>query len=295
MCCFLFGAGQLAQALLGIDRQPCGSLIPLPRTSYPTCDNQTFQTQELQYGLPSVIINAAAYNDIEQAERDPIAAMAVNYHAVIALARWAQKHNSLLVHFSTDYVFDGSGDVPWRESDQPGPLNVYGQSKWLGEQAIVASGCRYLIIRTSWLHSPWRHNFLKTMLHLGQSHDELRVVCDQIGAPTSAVMLAEVALHAVEQILVEPALVGLYHVAASGKVSWYDYARFIFSEAYTLGLIGNEPHVKPITSQDYSGIAKRPLNSLLDTQLFQQTFGLELPDWQQGARLTLQALLKEKQ
>lgn len=295
MCFLLFGTGQLAQALLSIDGNVCGSIIPLSRDCYPVCDTQAFEAKVQQYGLPAVIINAAAYTDVEQAERDPVTAMAVNYHAVAALAYWAKQHNTLLVHFSTDYVFDGCGEAPWREDDHPGPLNVYGQSKWLGEQAIVASGCRYLIIRTSWLHSPWRHNFLKTMLHLGQSHDELSVVCDQIGAPTSASMLAEVTLYAVKRILAEPALAGLYHVTATGNVSWYDYARFIFSEANVLGLIGNEPHVKPITSQEYPGIARRPLTSILDTQQFQQTFDLVLPDWQQGVRLTLQALLKEQQ
>lgn len=244
---------------------------------------------------PNVILNAAALTDVVLAERNPALAMAVNRDGVARLAHLAKAHDALLVHFSTDYVFNGSGKEPWLEGDQPGPLNVYGQSKWLGEQAIIDSGCRYLIIRTSWLHSPWRHNFLKSMLCLGQSRDELSVVCDQIGAPTSATLVAEVALHAVERILIEPTLAGLYHVTASGKVSWYDYARFIFSEANALGLISNMPQVKPITSQDYSGLVKRPLNSLLDSRLFQKTFELVLPDWHQEVRSTLQALLKEQQ
>ena len=243
---------------------------------------------------PAVIINAAAYTDVAGAEQEPELAMAVNGTAVARLAELAKQHNALLVHFSTDYVFDGAGERPWRESDKPAPLNVYGQSKLAGEQAILASGCRHLIIRTSWLHSPWRDNFLKTMLRVAQRHDELRVVCDQIGAPTSAVLLAEVTIRAIARVLADPALGGLYHVAASGAVSWYDYARFIFNEAYTLGLLDKVPQLKPISSAEYGGPVNRPLNSRLDTTRFQRVFGLDLPDWQQGVSSTLQMLLQER-
>ncbi len=263
------------------------------RSYYPTQTDEAI-SKLITRVSPRVIINTAALTDVALAECNSILAMAVNRDGVARLAQLAKEQNALLVHFSTDYVFDGSGDESWRESDEIGPLNVYGRSKWLGEQAIISSGCRYLIIRTSWLHSPWRKNFLKTMLQLGKSHGELSVVCDQIGAPTSATMLAEVTLLAVEQILVEPRLAGLYHVTASGKVSWCDYARFIFSEAKALGLIDYVPQVKPITSQNYSGNVTRPLNSQLDTQLFQHSFDLALPDWQQGVRSTLLALLKER-
>lgn len=241
---------------------------------------------------PAVILNAAAYTDVAGAEQEPELAMAVNGVGVARLAELAKQHNALLVHFSTDYVFDGLGHRPWRETDQPAPLNAYGQSKLAGEQAILASGCRHLIIRTSWLHSPWRDNFLKTMLRLAQRHDELRVVCDQVGAPTSAVMLADVTIKAIAKVLKEPKLGGLYHVAASGAVSWYDYARFIFNEAYALGLIDKLPQLKPITSVNYGGVVTRPLNTRLDTERFQHTFGLILPDWQQGVTTTLQALLR---
>ncbi|MBL0629247.1 dTDP-4-dehydrorhamnose reductase [Aeromonas veronii] len=243
---------------------------------------------------PDVILNAAAYTDVKGAELAPAQAMRVNCYGVAQLAVLAKQHDALLVHFSTDYVFDGSGNCPWRESDLPAPLNAYGQSKWAGEQAIIASGCRYLIIRTSWLHSPWRDNFLKTMLRLAEHHDELSVVCDQVGAPTSAMMLAEVTVAAIDRILDEPELMGLYHVAASGAVCWLDYASFIFSEAYRLGLIDKVPRLKPITSVDYGGVVNRPLNSRLDTQLFSQRFGVHLPDWRVGVSTTLQALCEEQ-
>ncbi|CAJ1800538.1 dTDP-4-dehydrorhamnose reductase [Aeromonas hydrophila] len=239
---------------------------------------------------PAVILNAAAYTDVAGAEQEPELAIAVNGAGVARLARLAKRHDALLVHFSTDYVFDGLGHRPWRETDQPAPLNTYGQSKWAGEQAIIASGCRYLIIRTSWLHSPWRTNFLKTMLQLARDRDELQVVSDQVGTPTSAMMLAEVTLMAINRVMAEPDLMGLYHVAASGAVSWFDYARFIFSKAHELGLIEKVPRLKPITSVDY-GCVNRPLNSRLDTQLFSQRFGVNLPDWRVGVSATLQMLL----
>lgn len=251
------------------------------------------QASMLRY-RSAVILNAAAYTDVAGAELVPAQAMRVNCDGVARLAALARQHDALLVHFSTDYVFDGTGERPWRESDQPAPLNAYGQSKWAGEQAIIASGCRYLIIRTSWLHSPWRTNFLKTMLQLAHSRDELQVVCDQVGAPTSAMMLAEVTLQAIDRVLTEPQLEGLYHVAASGAVSWFDYARCIFSEAYASGLIDKVPRLKPITSRDYAGVVNRPLNSRLDTQLFQQHFGVRLPDWREGVTSTLQSLLEEQ-
>ncbi|MEV3841743.1 dTDP-4-dehydrorhamnose reductase [Aeromonas veronii] len=256
--------------------------VVLPETS----------SAEASHHSPDVILNAAAYTDVTGAELDPVQAMRVNGEGVAQVAALAKLHDALLVHFSTDYVFDGSGHCPWQESDLPAPLNIYGQSKLAGEQAILASGCRHLIIRTSWLHSPWRDNFLKTMLRLAQRHDELRVVCDQVGAPTSAVMLADVTIKAIAKVMKEPKLGGLYHVAASGAVSWYDYARFIFNEAYALGLIDKLPQLKPITSIDYGGVVTRPLNSRLDTERFQHTFGLILPDWQQGVITTLQALLR---
>ncbi|MNF98677.1 dTDP-4-dehydrorhamnose reductase [compost metagenome] len=199
-----------------------------------------------------------------------------------------------MVHISTDYVFDGEGELPWCETDIPVPLNSYGRSKLAGEQAIVAHCERYLILRTSWLHSPWRHNFIKIMLRLGAEREQLAVICDQIGAPTSAQMLAEMTLSAISQTLAKPELAGLYHVAASGETSWYNYAGFIFHEARQLGFELKIQSLRPVLSKDYPTSARRPLNSRLDTTQFRTTFGVELPHWQIGVRETLGLLAKER-
>ncbi|MCF5767184.1 dTDP-4-dehydrorhamnose reductase [Aeromonas veronii] len=289
----LLGAGQLARALLSATHLAPQPTIALPRECYPV-DNDVLMHESMQRYRTAVILNAAAYTDVRGAELAPAQAMRVNEEGVARLATLARQHNALLVHFSTDYVFDGSGYCPWRESDLPAPLNAYGQSKWAGEQAIIASGCRYLIIRTSWLHSPWRTNFLKSMLQLAGDRDELAIVCDQVGAPTSAMMLAEVTLSAINRVLAEPQLEGLYHVTATGAVSWFDYASCIFSKAHELGLIEKIPRLKPISSMDYGGVVNRPLNSRLDTQRFSQRFGVHLPDWRVGVSATLQTLCEEQ-
>lgn len=292
MSIILLGAGQLARGL-SLVRHHSSPCISLPRAYYPLAHDDLLRGALSCY-RPDIILNTAAYTDVAGAEQEPELAMAVNCDGVARLAELAKQHNVLLVHFSTDYVFDGAGERSWRELDKPAPLNVYGQSKLAGEQAILASGCRYLIIRTSWLYSPWRDNFLKTMLRMAQRRDELRVVGDQVGAPTSVALLADVTIKAIARVLADPALGGLYHVTASGTVSWYDYARFIFNEAYELGLIGKVPQLKPISSAEYGGPVKRPLNSRLDTTRFQRVFGLDLPDWQQGVSSTLQMLLQER-
>ncbi|MBP4060895.1 dTDP-4-dehydrorhamnose reductase [Aeromonas sp. Prich7-2] len=287
----LGGAGQLGLAL-------CKELgkegLSLPGRT----EVDLLQPGQLAYWVeqlrPRVIINAAAYTLVDQAETEPELAYKMNAQAVVALSEAAKRVGALLVHFSTDYVFDGYGDSPWREEDKPAPLNVYGLSKWQGEQAILASGCRHLILRTSWLHSPYRHNFLKTMLRLGQERASLSVVCDQIGAPTSAALLAKVTLGAIEQTLANPVLCGLYHVTACGQVSWFDYASFIFAEAQRLGLELKVRETKPVLSCVYPTAARRPLNSRLDTSKLRTTFGLELPHWSEGVEETLRQLLKEK-
>ncbi|MFM5136341.1 dTDP-4-dehydrorhamnose reductase [Aeromonas rivipollensis] len=287
----LGGSGQLGMAFRYLAGE--GGLLLPERTE------ADFQQPELLTNLvmrlqPRLIINAAAYTQVDHAQVDPELAYRVNTQAVAILADAAKQVGALLVHFSTDYVFDGSGDKPWREEDKPAPLNVYGISKWRGEQAISASGCRYLILRTSWLHSPYRHNFVKTMLRLGQEQELLSVVCDQIGAPTSVALLAKVALGAIEQALANPVLCGLYHVAAGGEVSWFDYARFIFAEAQKLGLELKVREIKPVSSCAYPAAARRPLNSRLDATKLRTTFGLELPHWSEGVEETLRQLLKEQ-
>lgn len=241
---------------------------------------------------PSVIINAIAYTSVENAEVDTELAYRINSQAVARLAETTKNIDALLVHFSTDYVFDGGGERAWLEKDLPAPLNVYGRSKWQGEQAIMASDCRYLIFRTSWLYSPYRVNFLKTMLHLGQEKESLSVVCDQIGAPTSAAMLAQVTLRAIDKVLWDSRLCGLYHVAATGETSWYDYACLIFAEARALGIKFKLSEIEPVPSHVYPVSATRPLNSRLDTTKFRTNFGIALPDWRDGVRETLRQIIK---
>lgn len=286
----LGGSGQLGIALCCLSDTE-GLLVP-ERTE------ADFMQPELLADLvvrlrPRVIINAAAYTQVDQAQINPELAYRVNTQAVEILADAAKRVGALLVHFSTDYVFDGSGDKPWREEDKPAPLNVYGITKWQGEQAILASGCHHLIFRTSWLHSPYRHNFVRTMLRLGNERESLAVVCDQIGAPTSAAMLAEMVLEAIKQTLANPVRCGLYHVVATGKTSWYEYAQFIFVEARKLGAEFKMRELRPEFSHKYSVAAARPLNSRLDTTKFRTAFGLAQPDWREGVEGTLRQLLKE--
>lgn len=287
----LGGAGQLG---LTLSQSLSKGGVSLPRRVEADLLNLRQLSDWVLQQQPRVIINAAAYTSVDLAEGKPELAYRVNVQAVAALAEAARRVGALLVNFSTDYVFDGFGSRPWREEDKPSPLNVYGLSKLQGEQAIQVSGCRYLILRTSWLHSPYRHNFVKTMLRLGQEQEFLSVVCDQIGAPTSVALLAKTTVGAIEQTLANPALCGLYHVAAGGEVSWFDYARFIFAEAQKLGLDLKVREIKPVPSCAYPTAARRPLNSRLDTTKFRTTFGLELPHWSEGVEETLRQLLKEK-
>lgn len=282
----LLGTGQLACALSKQMSAYGFRMLQVPRNAFPIDNCLPFESLCMQVH-PAIIINTIAYTDVERAEREPELAMAVNRVGPQYLARIARDYNSLLVHFSTDYVFDGSGEHHWCEEDTPAPLNMYGLSKWQGEQAIIESGCRHLIIRTSWLHSPCHHNFLTTMLRLGQERDSLTVVCDQVGAPTSANMLAEVTFSAIQKTLVNPFLCGIYNIVASGAVSWYDYATYLFDEARALGMAIKVRDVLPILSCDYPALVQRPINSRLSTQKACEKFDLALPDWQYGVKDTL--------
>ncbi|MFQ2569116.1 dTDP-4-dehydrorhamnose reductase [Aeromonas caviae] len=289
----LGGRGELGQVIARtLSSNALGWQVTAPR--HADCDfgDHNSLADFIGRAQPSVIINAAAYTQVDQAESESERAYQVNTQAAAVLAEEAKRIGALLVHFSTDYVFDGSGDLPWREEDKPAPLNVYGLSKWNGEQVIQASGCRHLVLRTSWLHSPYGHNFVKTMLRLGQEQASLSVVCDQIGAPTSAAMLARVTLTAIEQALGNPALDGLYHVTAAGETSWYDYARFIFAEARKQGSDLKISELNAVPTHAYLSAAKRPLNSRLDTTRFRDAFGLELPHWHKGVEDTLRQLLQ---
>ena len=233
---------------------------------------------------PDVIVNAAAHTAVDKAESEPDLALALNATAPAVLAREAAALGAWLVHYSTDYVFDGSGSSPRNEDAPTGPLSVYGRTKLAGEQAIAASGCRYLTFRTSWVYAARGGNFAKTMLKLAADRDALNVIADQVGAPTSAELLADVTAHALRQAMANPALGGLYHCVAGGETTWHAYARLVIEHARALGVpiqVAADA-VRPIPTSAYPTPAQRPLNSRLDTSRLRSAFGLQLPDWQAG-------------
>ena len=246
---------------------------------------------------PQVIVNPAAYTAVDRAESDAQQAMAVNAVAPGVLGEEAERLGASVIHYSTDYVFDGRKATPYVESDAPAPLGAYGRSKLDGERALAQSTARHLILRTSWVVGAHGSNFAKTMLRLAAERDELRVVSDQLGAPTSAALIADLTAHLVRQLQrpgTEPFPYGLYHATASGETNWCDYARFVIGYAlrtgHALRVTPNEVH--PIGSDQYPTAARRPANSRLDTALFRSTFGLELPHWQEGLGHVLQQILR---
>ena len=239
---------------------------------------------------PDVVVNAAAYTAVDKAQTDPERAHLVNAQAPAAMAVAAAQCGALLVHYSTDYVFDGSGEHARKEDEPTGPLNVYGHTKLEGEQAILASGCAHLIFRTSWVYAARGGNFAKTMLRLGTQRDELNVIDDQTGAPTGAELLADATAHAILQTLAQPERQGLYHLAASGQTTWFDYARQVFALARQLGGVSGLARLAPIPTSAYPTPAARPLNSRLDCSKFQAAFGLVLPDWHNGVERMMKEL-----
>jgi dTDP-4-dehydrorhamnose reductase len=237
---------------------------------------------------PDVIVNAAAHTAVDKAETEHELAHLINATAPGVLAREAAAHGALLVHFSTDYVFDGSGAAPRAETARTGPLNVYGRSKLEGEELVRASGCRHLIFRTSWVYSARGGNFAKTMLRLAAEREKLEVIDDQTGAPTGADLLADVTAHAIRLCRERPELSGTYHAVAAGETSWHGYARFVIEGARARGLaLKMTPEaVLPVPSSTIRSAALRPLNSRLDTTKLRAAFGLHLPGWEHGvARL----------
>ncbi|MGG5415108.1 dTDP-4-dehydrorhamnose reductase [Edwardsiella tarda] len=239
---------------------------------------------------PDVIVNAAAHTAVDKAENEREFAELLNATSVMAIAKEAEQLGAWLVHYSTDYVFDGSGDTPWVETDLTAPLNVYGETKLAGE--IGAKLCsRHLIFRTSWVYAARGTNFAKTMLRLGQEHQEISVINDQFGAPTGAELLADCTAHAIRIAQNKPTVSGLYHLIASGTTTWFDYAQLVFAKARKVGLDLTVGQVRAVPSSAFPTPAKRPHNSRLDTTKFQQTFNLVLPDWQVGVERMLDEIL----
>jgi dTDP-4-dehydrorhamnose reductase len=291
----LFGKGgqvgwELQRSLL-----PLGELVALDADSpaqagdFTNLDAVAAAVREIR---PDVIVNAAAHTAVDRAESEPDLAHALNATAPAVLAQEAERLGAWLVHYSTDYVFDGSGSAPWTENDVPDPLNVYGRTKLEGERLVQAHCSRHLILRTSWVYGARGGNFIKTMLRLARERDELQVIDDQVGAPTGAELLADLTAHALRTLQAQPGLAGLYHAAADGHTSWHGYARFVLQHAPTaLGPFKAGPdEVIPVASSAYATAACRPINSRLDTSRFSAAFDLVLPPWQHGVARVLDEL-----
>ena len=242
---------------------------------------------------PDVIVNAAAHTAVDKAESEPDFARTLNATSPAVISKAAQQIGALMVHYSTDYVFDGSGDTPWVETDATGPLSVYGSTKLEGEQLVAANCARHLIFRTSWVYAARGGNFAKTMLRLARERDRLTVIDDQFGAPTGAELLADVTAHAIRDTLRAPDKAGLYHLVAGGETSGHGYASFVLEQARAAGqeLKVAPGAIDPVPTSAFPTPARRPQNSRLDTSKLQSTFGLVLPHWQAGVARMLRETL----
>jgi dTDP-4-dehydrorhamnose reductase len=276
-----------------------GELISLGRNSNDYCGdffNLEGISQTIRDIRPDVILNAAGYTEVDNAEEELGLAFRINAEALALIAKETKLLNALLIHYSTDYVFDGKGDRPWVETDKPAPLNSYGSSKLKGEEFIQNSGCNHVILRTSWVYGVHGNNFIKTIFRLANEGKELSVVNDQIGAPISAKLLAELTALIIPLTVKESKLNGIYHVSPSGETSWLDYAIFILNIGKKLGLEFNltSSNVKGIVSDQFKSKARRPLNSRLNTSKFQTAFNVELPHWKTDVEMTLKSILEKK-
>ena len=292
----LFGKGGQVGWELQRSLAPLGDVVTLDHDSTDLCGNFADLpglAATVRQVEPDVIVNAAAHTAVDKAESEPDLARTLNALAPGVLADEAQKLGAWLVHYSTDYVFDGSGEVPWRETDATGPLSVYGQTKLEGEQA-VARCVRHLIFRTSWVYAARGGNFAKTMLRLAKERTQLNVIADQIGAPTGAELLADVTAYALRTVQIRPDLAGLYHLAADGETSWHGYACHVLERACALGcpLKAGPAEVLAIDTVDYPTPAQRPLNSRLDTTRLRAAFGLHLPHWKTPVNRMLDEILE---
>jgi dTDP-4-dehydrorhamnose reductase len=276
---------------------PLGEVIALDRQTVDGLCGDLSDLDSLRATIrqvkPDVIVNAAAYTAVDKAESEPELATRVNALASQVMAEEALSLDAWLIHYSTDYVFSGSGQKPWQEDDAVAPVNHYGASKLAGEQAITASGCKHLIFRTSWVYAARGNNFAKTMLRLAKDRGTLNVIADQIGAPTGADLIADVTALAIQKIVDRPDLVGVYHLAAAGEVSWHGYASHVINFARTNGEQLAVVEITPIDTVAYPTPARRPLNSRMNTQKLRDSFSLHLPDWQSGVTRMLMEVLNK--
>jgi dTDP-4-dehydrorhamnose reductase len=275
---------------------PLGDVVAIGRGDCDLTDGDALR-ELVRRVAPDLIVNPAAYTAVDRAEAEPEAAFSVNARAPGILGEEARRLNALIVHYSTDYVFDGAGRDRYAETDQPAPQSVYGDTKLAGELAVATACERHLILRTSWVLGSHGGNFAKTILRLADERERLTVVDDQFGAPTSAALLADLTAHLVRQYAREGGdsfPYGVYHATASGETSWYDYARFVIEAARAAGkpLRARPEDVLPVPTAAFPTAAKRPANSRLDTSLFRHTFGLRLPPWQDGVQQVLRHLFQ---
>ncbi|MGZ4958569.1 MAG: dTDP-4-dehydrorhamnose reductase [Methylomonas sp.] len=294
----LFGKGGQVGWELQRSLAPLGELVPLSTDSRNLIGDFTNLegiAETVRAVAPDVIVNAAAYTAVDKAESEPELAHTINALAPGILAQEAKRSGAWLVHYSTDYVFNGSGDRAWTETDSTGPLSVYGKTKLEGEEAIRGTDCRHLIFRTSWVYAARGGNFAKTMLRLAQERGSLSVVNDQIGAPTGADLIADVTAHAIRTALQRREIGGLYHLVAGGETTWYDYAKFVIDFARQAGveLKVTAEAVQAVPSSAFPTPARRPNNSRLDTGKLQESFGLNLPHWQSGVLRMLTEILEK--
>ena len=290
-------AGQLGRELERLFRD-FGSLTAVDREAADLADPSQIRAL-VRAAAPDVILNAAAYTAVDRAEEEPDLARDLNARAPRVLAEEALARNALLVHYSTDYVFDGSKPSPWTEDDAPRPLNAYGLTKLEGEQAIQQTGGRYLIFRTSWIYGHHGQNFLLTMLRLGGERQHLSIVDDQFGAPTSSIAVARATRAIVSGVLAgrfggTENWAGLYHMTCAGSTSWFGFAQALFARASArIGI--KAPDIVPIRASEYPAKARRPRNSVLSNERLHARFGVQLPEWQLALDEVIGALSKARQ
>jgi len=290
------GNGQVGRELLRA-LTPLGDILATTRSGQldhgRTCHQADFDQPAtlpalLDHLQPEIVVNAAAYTAVDRAEQEPEAAFRANAEAPGIIARWCAAHAVPLVHYSTDYVFDGKATRPYPVDAPTAPLGVYGASKLAGEQAVRSAGGRHLLFRTAWVYAAHGHNFLRTMLRLGAERHELRVVADQIGTPTPAALIADITARALQH---PGQLSGTWHLTAAGQTSWHGFAEEIFRQAAAVGILQNTPKLIPIPTSDYPTPARRPGYSCLDTRALESDFTLQLPDWREGVSPTINEIL----
>ena len=290
----LFGKNGQVGWELNRSLQPLGEIVVLDIEDVDFSEPESLR-QIVQDVNPNVIVNAVAYTAVDKAEEEEELALNINGVAPGVLAEEALKLNALLVHYSTDYVFDGTKSTPYVETDSPNPINAYGRTKLAGEIAVQSSGCDYLILRTSWVYASRAHNFMLTMLKLAQEREELSIVSDQIGAPTSARLIADITILCLQQEIKEKRegafTSGLYHLTASGHTSWHGFTEEIVNLAKNrLNMSLKIKEIKAIPTTDYPTPAKRPMNSQLELKKLSDMFGVEMPDWKKTLELCIEEL-----